>query len=174
MQCHCLEPAVMLRASLSRWVQSESGKLDGHKRGGCSHPGKGLLSAIPEQFKCRFRNRLLRKGYRNVVGCPWVRCLHMGQLPWAPLAVSRDSVAAACGAQGMVNLLLKTASRIVPCVEFKQGCFFTAGSFLSHEGTSSPPMLVCFSRVSNRLHRLPPSITWQSPSSPLQYKCTNT
>lgn len=147
-------------------------KLDGHKRGAGGPPGKGLLSAIPEQFKGRFGNRLLRRGYLNVAGCPQVRSLHLGQLPWAALAVSRDLVAVARGAQGMANLLLKRASRIVPCVEFKQGWFFSAGYFLSHKGTSSPPMFVCFSQVSNRPHRLPPSVTWQSSSSPLQYKCT--
>lgn len=91
-----------------------------------STSGKGLLSAI----KSRFRNRLLRKGYMNVVGCPWVRCLHLGQLSWAPLAVSKDPVAAAHGAQGMANPLLKTASGLVPCMEFKQGCFFHRGLFL--------------------------------------------
>lgn len=66
----------------------------------------------------------------NVVGCPWVRCLHLGQLSWGALALSKDPVAAARGAQGMANPLLKTASGLVPCMEFKQGWFFQRGLFL--------------------------------------------
>lgn len=67
--------------------------------------------------------------------------------------------------------VLKTARRIVPRVEFKQGCFITVDSFLPHQGMSSPPMFVCFSWVSNRLHCLPPIIFFTS-AAPMYYSKT--
>jgi len=103
MQGRCLEPAATLRASLHGGVQRASGKWSGHKGGAGSAPGKA--SQCLEQFKGRFRNRLLRKGYVNAAGCPRVGCLHLGQLPWAPCAVRRDPAAAAHGAQGTLSLL---------------------------------------------------------------------
>lgn len=99
-------------------------------------PGKGLLSAVPEQSECRSGSRLLGKGDGDAARVP-----------------------AACGAESMAELLLRTAGGAAPCTEFIQQWFFTEGSLSPHPGMRSPPMFVCLSQVSNCLNCLLPSLS---------------
>lgn len=115
-------------------------KLAGHRRGAPSPPGE--VFSVPSLSRSSADLGTAREG---LSGCSWVPTGQVptpGQLPWAPLLAAETT--AACGAQGMVHLLPRTAGRIVPCTEFKRGWFFTADSFYLRKVRALYPCLSAF------------------------------